>query len=137
MGRERRGEKPAVRGRTGPANGERGRRRARRGGAGRGAISVGGSCVCPARGRAEQSCDVPARSWLAGRRAGGREAERGRREKLEGGGRRRECSARACGSRRPRRRRWLLPEEPRGHRPARALPQAIPAPPGPRADSPP
>ena len=75
MGRERRGEKPAVRGRAGPANGERGRRRARRGGGG-GALFQWGSRVGRAaaeRSGAERSCEAPTRS----RRVGGREAERG------------------------------------------------------------
>ena len=108
---------------------------ARGGGAGAGRYFRGGRASGELSGRAERSCEASTRSGASGR-ASGREAERGRPGKLEGGRRR---SARACGSRRPRRRRRrrLLPEEPRVHRPARALPQAIAAPPGPGADSPP
>lgn len=111
MGRERRGEKPAVRGPMGTANGERGRRRARRG-AGAGRYFSGGRASVALSGRAERSCEAPTHSRRAARRArgGARAAEETRR--ADSGG---ERSARGCGSRRSRRR--LLQEEPRGHRP--------------------
>lgn len=57
------------------------------GGSGAGRYFRGGSCVRQARGRAEQSCEVPARSWLAGRQAG-RRAQGGARAAGEARGRR-------------------------------------------------
>lgn len=116
MVRERRGEKPAVRGRAGAANGQRGRRRARRGGRG-GALFQRGPRVGRAQRRrgAEPSRETPVRSGRAGRRTrgGARAAGEARRADSGGGG---ERSASGCGSRTPRPRR-LLQEEPRGHRP--------------------
>lgn len=80
MGRERRGEKPAVRGRAGAANRDRGQRRARLGGgAGAGRYFSGGRASASLSGRAERSGEAPARSRRAGRQ---REAERGRPGKL-------------------------------------------------------
>ncbi|XP_032175366.1 translation initiation factor IF-2-like [Mustela erminea] len=115
VGRERRGEKPAVRGRAGAANGERGRRRARRGGGG-GALFLWG----PRVGRAQRQSGAELRGGskdkAAGRRARGGERVPGEARRADGGG---ERSAQGRGSRRPRRRRQLLLllEEPRGHRP--------------------
>lgn len=136
MVRERRGEKPAVRGRAGAANGQRGRRRARRGG-GAGRYFSGGRASAALSGGEERSGALR-RQCGAGVRAGGREAERGRPGKL--GGR----TAAAAASARPRaagaghRGRGGCCRRSRGDTaPARALPQAIAAPPGPRADSPP
>lgn len=117
MGRERRGEKPAVRGQAGAANGERGRRRARRGGAEAGAISAG--AARRPLSAAERSSEVPTQSRQAARRVrgGARAAKEARRaDGSGGGGGGGERSARGCGSRRPRRR-LLLQEEPKGHRP--------------------
>ena len=83
MGRERRGEKPAVRGRAGPANGERGRRRARRGGGG-GALFQWGPRVGRAAteqsgaARCQRGADGSAGARLS---AGGQESSR-----ADGGG---------------------------------------------------
>lgn len=91
MGRERRGEKPAVRGRAGAANGERGRRRARRRGGG-GALFQGGPRVGSAqrqsgaeqRGASEEQAGGPAG---ARRSAGGRGSSKGgRRQRAIGPG---------------------------------------------------
>lgn len=112
VGRERRGEKPAVRGPMGTANGERGRRRARRGGGrGRGAISAG--AARRSLSAAEQSGAARRQREQAGGPAGARRSAGGRGNSK--GGQRRRALGPGCGSRRPRRR--LLQEEPRGHRP--------------------
>lgn len=104
MERERRGEKPAVRGRAGVANGERGRRRARPGGRGRGSIS--GPRVGRAQRRSGADGEAPAGTGgLPGgarRSAGGRGSSGGRTAA-------RALGPGAAGSRRtPRRRQWLL-----------------------------
>lgn len=115
MGRERRGEKPAVRGRAGAANGERGRRRARRGGGG-GALFLWGPRVGRAQRQSGAELRGASKDKAAGRRARGGERVAGEARRADGGG---ERSAQGRGSRRPRRRRQLLLllEEPRGHRP--------------------
>ncbi|VFV38908.1 dynein light chain [Lynx pardinus] len=86
---------------------------ARGGGAGAGRYFSGGRASAALSGRAERSCEAPARSRRAGRRARGGARAAGEARRADGDG---ERSARGCGNRRPRRRR-LLPEEPRGHRP--------------------
>lgn len=86
---------------------------ARDGGAGAGLYFRGGCASVALSGRAERTCEALSRTRRAGRRARGgvRAAEEARR--ADSGG---ERSAGGCGSRTPRRRR-LLQEEPRGHRP--------------------
>lgn len=86
---------------------------ARGGGGGGGRYFSGGRASAALSGGAERSGEAPTRSRQAARRVrgGARAAEAARR--ADGGG---ERSARGCGSRRPRRR-LLLQEEPKGHRP--------------------
>lgn len=132
MERERRGEKPAVRGRAGAANGERGRRRARQGGGGgalfqgRASAALSGGAERTARHQRDQAgCRVA--------RGGAQAAEGARRAD----GLRRELLARGCRSRgTPRPQRLLLQDEPRGHRPCPRSALAQRCSPGACADSP-
>lgn len=87
---------------------------ARGGGAGAGRYFRGGRASAVLSGRAERSSEAPARSRRAGRRARGGARAAGEARRADGGS---ERSARGRGTRRPRRRRLLLQEEPRGHRP--------------------
>lgn len=86
MGRERRGEKPAVRGLADTANGERGRRRARRGGGG-GALFQGGLRV----GSSQRQSRAELRGAIANQAGGPAGARRsaGGRGSSKGGQRRR------------------------------------------------
>ncbi|CAK7290773.1 hypothetical protein VULLAG_LOCUS1458 [Vulpes lagopus] len=87
---------------------------ARGGGAGAGRYFRGGRASAVLSGRAERSCEATARSRRAGRRARGGARAAGEARRADGSGK---PSARGCGSGRPRRRRLLLQEKPRGHRP--------------------
>ncbi|KAG8518297.1 Dynein light chain 2, cytoplasmic [Galemys pyrenaicus] len=101
---------------------------ARDGGAGAGRY-FRGPRVCRAQRRSRAKLRG-ANAEQAARQARGGARAVGEARRADGGGGGGERSARGCGSPRPRRRRLLL-EEPRGHRPCPRPPQAIAAPPGP------